>query len=112
MNRRWHLSSLFHRRLALALLKGFLLGLVLTMILAGLPHSGIEDWRRLLAEHSGLFLAWRLLLYGVIVGGWLQVRRLRQYEPAPEARVRWRRTEIAVVGTFVLLEASQLLQRV
>jgi cytochrome c biogenesis protein CcdA len=110
MNRRWHVPSFFNRRLGLALGKGFLLGLALTMFLAGLPHARMEDWRRLLAEHSGWFLAWRMLLYGVIVWGWLQVRRLRQYEPAWEARVRWRRTEIAVVSTFVLLEVSQLWQ--
>ncbi|MDR2452024.1 MAG: hypothetical protein LBE85_09745 [Candidatus Accumulibacter sp.] len=109
MNRRWHLSSFFHRRLALG--KGFLVGLALTMLLGGLLHGNVEDWRRVLAEHSGLFLAWRMLLYGVIVWGWLRVRRLRQYEPAPEARTRWRRTEIAVVSTFVLLEVSQLMQR-
>lgn len=111
MNRRGHLPGFFNRRMALALCKGFLLGLVVTMILAGLRHSDVEDWRRFVAEHSGLFLAWRLLLYGVIVGVWLRVRRLRQYEPAVEARTRWRRAEIAVVTTFVLLEASQLLQR-
>lgn len=105
----WRPSRGFNRRLALALLKGFLIGLALTILLAGLLHGSLTDWRRVLAEHAGLFLAWRMLLYAVIVRGWLSVRRLRQYEPSPEARGRWRRTEIAVLTTFVLLEANHWL---
>jgi hypothetical protein len=105
----WRWPRFLPRRLALALLKGFLVGLAVTMLLAGLMHGSVTDWRRFVAEHSGLFLAWRLLLYGAIFWGWLQVRRLRQHEP--EARTRRRRMEIAVVATFVLLEASQWLQQ-
>jgi hypothetical protein len=101
---------LFNRCLGLALLKGFLLGLAVTMILAGLRRASIADWQGFLDEYAGLFLVWRLALYGVIVWGWLRLRQ--RYEPAPESRQRWLRTEIAVVGTFVLLEVGQLLQRV
>jgi hypothetical protein len=111
MNRlpEWHWPRSFNRRLGLALLKGLLLGLALGMILTGLRSANVGDWQDFLAEHAGLFLAWRFLLYGVIVWGWLRVCRLRQHEP--EARGRGWRTEIAVVSTFVLLEVSQLLQR-
>ncbi|MDR3221159.1 MAG: hypothetical protein LBU46_03995 [Candidatus Accumulibacter sp.] len=111
MNRLWHSARFLNRRLGLALLKGFLVGMAvaMAMIISGLRAGNVEDWRYWLAEHAGLFLAWRFLLYGVIVWGWWRVRRLR--EPAPEAQGRWRRTEIAVATTFVLLEASQLLQR-
>jgi hypothetical protein len=110
MNRfpEWLLLRFFNRRLGLALAKGFLLGLAVTMILASLRMNHVEDWQGFLDEHAGLFLAWRLALYGLIVWGWLRVRQ--RYEP--EARRRWRRTEIAVVGTLVLLEVGQLLQRV
>jgi hypothetical protein len=106
----WLWPRFFNRRLGLALLKGFLLGLVLTMILAGLRGAGIENWRHFLDEYAGLFLVWRLALYGVIVWGWLRLRR--RYELASEVRRRWVRTEIAVVGTLVLLEVGQLLQRI
>jgi hypothetical protein len=116
MNRfpEWHGPRFFNRRLGLALLKGFLLGLVLTMTLAGLRGAGIENWWHFLDEYAGLFLAWRFALYGVIVWGWRRVRHLRpsEFESASESRRRWRRTEIAVVGTVILLEAGQLLQRV
>jgi len=106
----WQPTRWLNRRLGMALLKGFLVGLAVAMIATGLRLSSVDDWRHWLSEHAGLFLAWRFLLYGLIAWGWLRMRRLRQYEPAPEARKRWRRTEIAVVTTFVLLEVSQLLQ--
>jgi hypothetical protein len=116
MNRllQWHWPRFFNRRLGLALAKGFLVGLAATMILTGLRMSHVEDWQDFLAEHAGLFLAWRFLLYGGIAwGGWRVYRRRQaEFESAPELRQRWRRTGIAVVSTFVLLEVSQLLQRV
>jgi hypothetical protein len=107
-----HLSRFFHRRLALALLKGFLLGLAVAVILTSLRMFHVEDARRFVAEHAGLFLAWRFLLYGGIAWGGWRVYRLRQaeFESDPEFRQRWRRTGIAVVSTFVLLEVSQLWQ--
>jgi hypothetical protein len=105
---------LINRRLGRALLKGFLVGLAVTMILAGLRHIPVKDWQGFLDEHAGLFFVWRLALYGVIVWGWRRLRHLRQseFESAPESRQRWRRTEIAVVGTVILLEVGHLLQRV
>jgi hypothetical protein len=108
-------SRFLTRRLGWALLKGFLAGLFLGMLLSGLRAIGLADARRFLAEHAGLFLVWRLLLYGVIVWGWVRVRRRLWPEAsasAPEAQERWRRMEIAVLATFVLLEAGQWLQQV
>ena len=81
---------IINRRLGLALWKGFLVGLAVAMTLAGLRHARIADWQGFLHEYAGLFLVWRLALYGVIVWGWLRVCRLRQseFESAPEARKR------------------------
>ncbi|MDR2452470.1 MAG: hypothetical protein LBE85_12060 [Candidatus Accumulibacter sp.] len=114
MNRRfqWHWPRFFPRRLGLALLKGFLLGLALGMILTGLRLFHTEDVRRFLDEYTGFFLAWRLLLYGLIAWGGWRVLRLQRSElrAAPELRQRWRRIAIAVLGTIALLEVSQLLQ--
>ncbi|MDR0439908.1 MAG: hypothetical protein LBI59_02850 [Candidatus Accumulibacter sp.] len=41
----WRRPRFFPRRLGLALLKGFLLGLALGMILVSLRSAGIEDWQ-------------------------------------------------------------------
>ena len=104
---------IFNRRLGLALLKGFLLGLAVAMILGSLRMSHVENWRHFIGEHAGLFLAWRLTLYGLIAWGGWQVRlRQAKFESSPEFRQRWRRIGIAVLGTITLLEVSQLLQGV
>ena len=105
------MGRIFNRRLGLALLKGVLLGLAVAMILAGLRMSHVGDWRHFIAEHAGLFLVWRLALYGLIAwGGWRVCLRPSKFESSPEFRQRWRRIGIAVIGTIALLEASQLLQ--
>ena len=107
------MGRIFNRRLGLALLKGVLLGLAVAMILAGLRNASIADWRGFVAEHAGLFLVWRLALYGLIAWGGWQVRlRQAKFDSSPEFRQRWRRIGIAVLGTITLLEASQLLQGV
>ena len=102
------LPWLFNRRVGLALLKGLLAGLAVAMIIACLRLGSVEDWQRWMSGHAGLFLVWRLLLYAFIAWSWFCLRhRLRQYEPSPEAHQRWRRAEIAVVVSIVLLEVSQ-----
>jgi hypothetical protein len=108
----WRGPRFLNRRLGRALCKGLLLGLSLMMFLAGLRLIPIEDTRRFLAEHAGLFLAWRILLYGGIGWGGWRVYRLRQaaFEPTSEFRRRWRRIGIAMLGTVVLLELNQLSQ--
>ena len=105
------MGRIFNRRLGLALLKGVLLGLAVAMILDSLHNASIEDWQGFVAEHAGLFLVWRLALYGLIAwGGWRVRLRPSKFESSPEFRQRWRRIGIAVIGTIALLEASQLLQ--
>ena len=104
----WRWPRCFPRRLGLALLKGFLLGLAMAMILGGLRSTSVEDWRGFVAEHAGLFLAWRLMLYAVIAwGGWRVCLRQAESGAPPEFRRRWRRIGIAVAGTIVLLELLQ-----
>ena len=73
--------------------------------------GGIEGWQRWMDAHAGVFLAWRLLLYGVTVWGWLWMRRrLRAREPDRIAGQRLLRVEIAAVVAVVALEASLLMQ--
>ncbi|GHU20125.1 hypothetical protein FACS189475_08500 [Betaproteobacteria bacterium] len=96
----WRLSWFFNR-VGLALLKGLLVGIAVAMIIGGLRLGSVEDWQHWMSDYAGVFLIWRLLLYVFIAWGWFCLRhRLRQYE-------RWRYMEIAVVISFVLLEASQ-----
>ncbi|MGS0516892.1 hypothetical protein ACQR5T_17755 [Xanthomonas oryzae pv. oryzicola] len=73
--------------------------------------GGIEGWSQWLRAHAGYFLAWRLILYGVIAWGWQWMhRRLLRREASTEASSRLRRTEIASVLAIALLEASVLLR--
>jgi uncharacterized BrkB/YihY/UPF0761 family membrane protein len=105
------MGRIVNRRLGLALLKGFLLGLVVAMILGGLRSANVQDWQGFMAEHAGLFLAWRLTLYGLIAwGGWRVCLRQAESGVTPEFRRRWQRIGIGVIGTIALLEVSQWLQ--
>lgn len=71
----------------------------------------IDAWQRWMEDHTGHFLAWRLLLYAGTTGGWMWMRRrllIRESDVA--ARQRLQRTEIAVVLAVVALESSALLR--
>ena len=73
--------------------------------------GSIEGWQRWMDAHAGVFLVWRLLLYGVTVWGWLWMRRrLHAREPEGGARQRLLRVEVAAVLAVVALEVSQFMQ--
>ncbi|MDR0577985.1 MAG: hypothetical protein LBI87_10740 [Candidatus Accumulibacter sp.] len=101
------------RRLSLVLLKGLLVGLTVAALLSVLRFENVEDWQRWLTEYAGLFLVWRLLLYALIVWGWIGIRRRLMVWDGDETETRRRRwrVEIASVLVVVLLEVSQWLQR-
>ena len=73
--------------------------------------GGIEGWQQWLTEHSGHFLAWRLLLYAGTTWGWCWMRR-RVLARDAEAKTRQRllRAEIAAVIAVAALEISQFVQ--
>ena len=110
---RWRRPWLFNRRVGLALLWTALLLIAAVAInAAGIRMAGsINGWQRWMDAHAGVFLVWRLLLYGVTVWGWLWMRRrLRVREPDGVAGQRLLRVEIAAVVAVVALEASLLMQ--
>ncbi|HAY08379.1 MAG TPA: hypothetical protein DCY18_00330 [Thauera sp.] len=110
---RWHLPWLFNRRAGLVLLWTVLLlvAAVAVNVVGIRIAGGIEGWQRWMDAHAGVFLAWRLLLYGVTVWGWLWMRRrLLAREPDRIAGQRLLRVEIAAVVAVVALEASLLMQ--
>ncbi|AMR77728.1 MULTISPECIES: hypothetical protein [Betaproteobacteria] len=109
----WRLRWLFNRRVGLALLwtVPLLIAAVAVNMLGIRIAGGIEGWQRWMDAHAGVFLVWRLLLYGVTVWGWLWMRRrLRVREPDAVAGQRLLRVEIAAVVAVVALEASLLMQ--
>ncbi|HRP35837.1 MAG TPA: hypothetical protein PLI48_08150 [Gammaproteobacteria bacterium] len=109
----WRLPWLFNRRVGLALLWTALLLIAAVAInAAGIRMAGsIDDWQRWMDAHAGVFLVWRLLLYGVTVWGWLWMRtRLRAREPDRVAGQRLLRVEMAAIVTVLALEASLLMQ--
>lgn len=68
-------------------------------------------WQLWMKNHSGWFLAWRLLLYAATVAGWVWMRRrIVSREPGRATHMRLLRVEIAAVAAFVALEASLLLR--
>ncbi len=109
----WRLPWLFNRRAGLVLLwTVLLLVAAIAVNVVGIRIAGgIDGWQRWMDAHAGVFLAWRLLLYGVTVWGWLWMRRrLRAREPDGVAGQRLLRVEIAAVVAVVALEASLLMQ--
>jgi hypothetical protein len=110
---RWRLGWLFNRRVGLALLWTVLLLIAAVVVnVAGIRMAGsIDGWQRWMDAHAGVFLAWRLLLYGATVWGWLWMRRrLRAREPNEIAGQRLLRVEIAAIVAVLTLEASLLMQ--
>lgn len=104
---------LFNRRVGYALLWTVLLLVVAIAInVIGICVLGsIQNWERWINEHTGYFLAWRLLLYAVIAWGWRWMhKRVLAREPGPESRTRLIRVEIAGVAALAVLEGSLLLQ--
>lgn len=68
--------------------------------------DNLENWKAWRAESYGYFLAWRLMLYAIVIRFWLPIRkRLMQREPDQ----RWRliRVEALAVATGVVLELSR-----
>lgn len=73
--------------------------------------GGIEGWQQWLTEHSGHFLAWRLVLYAGTTWGWCWMRRrILAREPEAGTRQRLLRAEIAAVIAVAALEISQFVQ--
>jgi hypothetical protein len=69
----------------------------------------VNGWAHWLQTHRGLFLVWRLFLYGATAWGWWWMReRLRRREPG--AHVRLLRVEMAAVLVILALEAVAFLQ--
>lgn len=71
--------------------------------------GGIEGWQQWLTEHTGHFLAWRLLLYAGTVWGWLWMRH-RVLACEPETGRHLLRAEIAAIATVAALEIDQFVQ--
>ncbi|MCK6410345.1 MAG: hypothetical protein L6Q70_14285 [Thauera sp.] len=110
---RWRRPWLFNRRVGRALLWTVLLLIAAVAInAAGIRMAdSIDDWQRWMDAHTGVFLVWRLLLYGVTVWGWLWMRRrLRAREPDRVAGKRLLRVEMAAIVAVLVLEASLLMQ--
>lgn len=73
--------------------------------------GGIEGWQQWLAEHSGHFLAWRLLLYAGTTWGWCWMRRrVLAREPEAGTRQRLLKAEIAAVIAVAALEIGQFVR--
>ncbi|MFV0662399.1 hypothetical protein [Denitromonas sp.] len=110
---RWRLSWLVNRRVGLALLWTVLLLIAAVAAnVVGIRMAGsIHGWQRWMGAHAGVFLAWRMLLYGATAWGWLWMRRrLRAREPNEVAGQRLLRVEIAAIVALLALEASLLMQ--
>lgn len=110
---RLRLSWLINRRCALALLWAVLLLVTAVAVnVVGIRMAGsIDGWQRWLDAHTGVFLAWRLLLYGATGWGWLWMRRrLRAREPDAVAGQRLLRVEVATIAAVFALEAGLLMQ--
>jgi purine-cytosine permease-like protein len=106
---RWGLTRLFNRRIGMSLLWcALIIGIAVLVNLVGISLiGGIEHWQRWLHSHAGLFLAWRMILYGATAWGWHWMRqRVLQREPLPLTRQRLLRIEIAAVAAIVLMEGS------
>lgn len=112
MNAAW-LRWLFNRRAARALLWAVLLmAAAVAANVAGIYVIGsISGWERWLDEVSGIFLLWRLCLYGATAYGWWWMRRrLLARENSSATRRRLLRTEVAGVLALATLECSLLMQ--
>jgi hypothetical protein len=105
-------SGLLRHPLARVLLWIMLvMGIAMGVNLAGITLLGnLSGWSLWLDAHATHFLIWRLILYSLMVYGWLWMRR-RQYQNAENraARMRLVRAEIGAVAAITLLEASVLL---
>lgn len=107
----WHRR--FNARLVRALLwTAVIVGAAATINIIGIRLVGdVEGWSRWMRVHSGIFLVWRLCVYGATGYGWWRTRgRLRQREPSAEAHRRLLRTEIASILAIALLEGSELMR--
>lgn len=91
-----------------------LFGLCLVILIVGIAINllgiyltgSLDGWQAWRAESYGHFLAWRLMLYGAIVAGWLPLRR-RLLGREPEKRSRLVRAEIGFALVLVLFEVSR-----
>lgn len=73
--------------------------------------SDVKSWSAWLHEHTGLFAAWRGILYAITAFGWWWMRgRVLRRESNVEARARLHRTEIGALLTVAALEMATLLQ--
>ncbi|PMR75285.1 hypothetical protein [Billgrantia endophytica] len=104
-------SALTHRLAMILLWTGLVVLAAIAVNLVGIRVVGdAQDWRLWLDRHAGVFLVWRLCLYGVTAWGWWWMRqRLRRRDGSPETHARLMRTEVAAVLAIVLLEGSVLL---
>jgi hypothetical protein len=90
-----------------------ILGVAILVNVTGIRLVGsVAGWIGWLERHAGVFLIWRLVLYGVIALGWLWMRkRLLQREAAAETAWRLARIEAASLLVVALLESTQFLMR-
>jgi hypothetical protein len=65
--------------------------------------GGLGNWIVWLADSYWYFFVWRMVLYVALVWGWVTLRR-RILAREPDSRRRVFPVEIAVVGTFLLME--------
>ncbi|MFZ4823969.1 MULTISPECIES: hypothetical protein [Pseudomonas] len=107
LTRRWprHLR----RAASITLWVILLLALAVAVNVLGIQLAGsIESWQQWLADHTGHFLVWRLLLYAATAWGWMWMRR-RVLAREPGARQRLLQAEIAAVMAVAALEVSQVI---
>lgn len=94
-----------------------LLAILLVLVIAvginlwGIRMAGdIQSWERWLSDRAPIFFIWRMMLYGIIVYGWLWMRkRVLLREPSVETRFRLRRIERCTAASILLLETTNLL---
>lgn len=112
--------GLFNRSIALFFLCLFgLMTLAFCLNMIGIQIAGtVENWQHYLTVHSHYFLVWRVILYSLVIIGWLFVkkrliaRELSQDKPSMISfKQRILRIELATAIAFIALEVSNGLGR-
>lgn len=111
---------LFNRSIALFLVSVLVLMSVAFFInMIGIHVTGtIDNWRNYLSQNAPYFLMWRLVLYSLMIFGWLWVKKrliAREYSQDEQSttvlKQRLLRIELATAIAFVMLEVSNGLGR-
>ncbi|MCX8588478.1 MULTISPECIES: hypothetical protein [unclassified Gilliamella] len=115
MYKKLKLHWLFNRSVALFLLSLIgLMGVAMMINVVGIQITGtMGNWRNWLAHHSYYFLIWRIVLYTLVIMGWLWAKRrltARELRHYPQSHItlkqRFLRIEVATVIAFIVLELS------